>query len=221
MTSKSFLFVLPFMLCASAHADMISVDWKSADMRSAVGTLMGSLVTVTTSEDAEFTELFQPFNQDNWQAEMPLPDDTNLLGVGNANAGDSQTFVIEEPLTDVLMYIENFDSNSVAVISVEGSSLDGIDLLTGSPSITLEDISMDSGSLLTANMTSDGEGDAILQFFGSIRSISLDYSAGDGANGVFYTLAMPMTQAVPEPSMQLSLLLGLGFVLSAWRRSRK
>ena len=221
MTSKSLCLALPLILCASVHAEMMSVDWKSAEMRSAVGTLMDSMVTVTTSEDSKFTELFQPFNEDNWQAEMPLPNDTKLLGVGNANAGDSQTFVIQEPLMDVLMYIENFDSNSIATISVEGTELDGIDLLSGSPSITLEDISMDSGSLLTANMTSDGEGDAILKFYGSIRSISLDYMAGDGANGVFYTLAMPtMSQPVPEPSTGLGLLLAFGIVLHAVRKRK-
>lgn len=220
MTSKPFYLVLPFVLCACVQAETISVDWKSAEMRSAVGSLMDSAVTATTSQNAEFTELFQPFNLDNWQAEMPLRNGTNLLGVGNANAGDSQTFVIEPPLFDVLMYIENFDSNSIAAISVEGTVLDGIDLLSNSPSITLEDVSLDAGSLLTANMTSDGEGDAVLQFFGSIRSISLDYTAGDGANGVFYTLAMPVTQILPEPSTHISLLLAMGIVLMVARIRR-
>lgn len=218
MSRKLSCFVLSLAVCGVVQADMIPVEWKSAEMRSAVGSLMGSIVTATTSEDAGFTERFQPFSVDNWQADMALPNDTELLGVGNANAGDSQTFVIEEPLMDVVMYIENFDSNSVATISVEGTGLDGIDLATSSPSITLEDVTMASGSLLTANMTSDGEGDAVLKFMGSIRSISLDYTAGDGANGVFYTLAMPMSQAVPEPANSWSVLLALLSFLAVIRR---
>lgn len=192
MKSSTFRLALILSLVGSSlYGGMITVDWTTAGSRSATGMLDGTTLAVATSQDAEFTLAFQPFNAANWQTEAPLPQNTSLLGVANANTGDSHTFVFTEPQQDLMMYIENFDSNSEAAITVEGMDLSGVKLYAGSPSISLESMDMSTATLRTANGTSDGEGDAILMFMGVVRSVSLDYLAGDGANGVFYTLAVP------------------------------
>ncbi len=198
---------------SSVFGGMITVDWTSAGSRSAIGTLDGTTLAVATSQDAEFTLAFQPFDEANWQTDAPLAQNTELLGVANANTGDSHTFVFTEPQHNLMMYIENFDSSSEAAITVEGMDLGGVELYAGSPSISLEAMGMSTATLRTANETSDGEGDAILMFMGAVRSVSLDYLSGNGANGVFYTLA------VPEPTASKLGLLGLAVAL-AFRRRR-
>lgn len=206
--------VVALTACAFACAET-SVDWTSVDARSAVGTLKGSVVVVATSEESLFAETFRTLGAADWQADIPAPDGIEMLGVGDANEGDTHTFVFTEPMTDVMMFIENFDSSSGATISFEGSELGGISLMSGSPSMTFEAIDTTSGMLETSNATSDGEGDAILKFTGDIRSISFDYASGDGSNGVFYTFA------VPEPSAALPLIIGLLLLVPLRRPGRR
>jgi len=197
--------------CASAAS--IELDWISQQQRSAVGSLDDVFVTAATSSDAQFLSIVGGrFAGTPWNTGRPLSAAAEGLVVSDANPGDTHTFVFTQPMPDLLFYIENFDSNSSATVTTEGAGT--VSLLEGSPSISFSATSNQSGVLSTSNTTFNGEGDVILSLRGDVESISLDFSSGDGSNGVFYTFAV-----APEPSGLIMILAGT-VLLGTLRRRR-
>ena len=206
--------------CAEIHADTIEGDWTSFTASTAVGVLDGTTIMGTASADAPFfgiaeDQRFWPFGEGGWDAGFPLSIDTRAMTATNVNAGDSHEFAFASAIESPSLYIENFDSNSIATITAFGS--DSISLLSGSPSISFAADSATTGILQTSNPTFNGEGDAIIFLEGPVTGVRLDYSGGDGANGVFYGFALVDTAAVPEPAGDLMLILA-GVSLLALRR---
>ena len=111
-----------------------------------------------------------------------LDPDALALTTTNVNAGDEQSFDFDVPWEGGYFYIENFDSSSLATITVEGGS---IDLLAASPSISYAGTTVSSGVLSTSNDGFDGEGDAVFAIEGDVTSIKISYDGGEGANGIF------------------------------------
>ena len=202
------------LLPGSLLGNTIVTDWTSIENRSAVGILNGVVVTAATSSDSEFLTIDDTrFTSAVWQTELPM-EGADMIMASDVNAGDTHTFVFVEPFENLLFYIESFDSGSDAVVTVGGAGT--VQLLHGSPSISLSPISPSVVSLSSANPGFDGEGDAILSVTGSIESLSMDFVAGDGANEVFYTLALNVPESVPPMTV-----LGLAPVLVATVRKRR
>ncbi len=208
-----FIALLGIGVQKHGYSANIELDWISQQQRSAVGRLDDVFVTAATSSEAQFLSVVGGrFSGTAWNTERPLSADAEGLVVSDANPGDTHTFVFTQPIPDLLFYVENFDSNSSATITAEGTG--SFSLLEGSPSISYSATSDRSGVLSTSNSTFNGEGDLVLSLQGSVESISLDFSSGDGQNGVFYTFAI-----APEPS-GIALLL-LGTVLLGTLRGRR
>lgn len=184
----------------------VELDWIFQQQRSAVGNLDGVLITAATSADAQFVSIINGrFQGDEWNTGRALSVDAEALVVSDANPGDTHTFIFTQTVPDLLLYVENFDSNSLATVTAEGTG--SLSLLEGSASISFAATSGRSGILSTSNVDSDGEGDLIISLEGPLDSVSFDFTSGDGQNGVFYTFAV----AIPEPGGLGSL--GLGSIL--------
>ncbi len=186
-----------------AHAMTIEGDWTAYTESSATGVLDGTLITGTAGPDGPFfgiaeDQRFWPFGQGGWDASFWMSMDTRAIIAVNVNDGDWHEFEFAAPIDSPSLYIENFDSNSIATITATGS--DSISLLSGSPSISFEPSSSTVGLLQTSNPTFNGEGDAIIFLEGPVTGVRIDYSGGDGANGVFYGFGLVDTSFVPEPS---------------------
>ena len=98
---------------------------------------------------------------------------------------------------------------------------EAVTLVDASSSISFDSVAGDDGvvgKLTTSNAGYDGEGDAAFLVVGDISGIRVDYTAGEGAIGVFYTFAEPC--AVPEPTSLLVMagLFGIGCVVRIARR---
>lgn len=204
------LFVMASHVCT---AETMETDWIVQQSRSAIGQLGGGLITAAASSDAEFVGLSEgSFSGEQWDTGSELSAMAEALVVGDANPGDTHTFVFTESLSNVHLYIENFDSSSVASVTLEGTG--PLSLFASSPSVTYSPTDSNSGVLTTSNASSDGEGDLILMLGGSPESLSIDFTSGDGQNGVFYTFAVP----IPEPSSSGLLVVGLIGVMMLRRR---
>lgn len=118
------------------------------------------------------------------------------------------------------MYIENFDSSSMASITFAGAI--GTSLIDASPSISFDVLGPEIASLTTSNTSFNGEGDAAIKLNGPVNEITVDYSNGDGANGIFYTFAAPEANAVPEPTsaMIIAGLFSLGAAFLCLKKRR-
>lgn len=190
--------------------------WSSIDPTNliAFGEVDGIGVTATTNADAPFsviaTDRFSVGGA--WDADgLPLPSTAQGLGTIPVNGGDSQQFDFDVPWLDGYFYIENFDSSSLATISVTGGAT--MSLAAASASITF---SPADGQLATSNATFNGEGDAVIKFDGAVESILIEYDQGEQANGIFYGFAFDDDDggdgpteppAIPEPA---SILVWLG-----------
>lgn len=202
-------------------AEVISNTWSAVlepPTTTAIGDLNGISISATTTSTAPFTGLIQErFSGTAWQTDNPLEGAVSGLIASDVNAGDQQIFTMSSPLETGLLYIENFDSLSVANITLTGDSPQ-LSLLSGSVSISYTPLTDNSGTLASTNALADGEGDAILQLGGNIDSITLDYTNGEGANGVFYAFALD-TASVPEPtSILLAAILPAALLIKRKRR---
>ena len=84
-----------------------------------------------------------------WDGSMPLGDDALGLVVSSVNAGDWQNFSFSSPLLDgTVMYIENFDSSSIALMTFTGAT--GTTLVDASQSIAYAGIG-EYGLMVTSN----------------------------------------------------------------------
>lgn len=179
--------------------------WSSVAETSATGSVSGIGIQATTSPTAPFAGLAtHRFAHTNvpcggWNADgFELDPSATALTTTSVNGGDFQQFDFDATWANGLFYIENFDSNSRAMIMVTGGAQ--LELVAASPSISFDAA---TSTLESSNVGFDGEGDAVLRFLGNVDSVRLDYKAGLGANGVFYTFAdgQPVsTGAVPEPT---------------------
>ena len=183
----------------------------------ASGTLNSVGWTATTTASSPFVGINLPSGT--WDLGTAIPSDALFLAAGDVNAGDTQTFVFDQPVNDILFYVENFDSNSAANIVSDGN----IALVSATADITFTPATSTSATLATTNAGFDGVGDAILQFSGPTSYIQFDFTNGIGANGVFYGFAGNQNSInvtpVPEPSAFMALALcGVGI---AYVRRRK
>lgn len=212
----STIAILASLCVASiAKAETITTtQWQVVEDRSVIGTLGDVFVAAAASERSPFGDISSGrFTGENWQAGMDLPSTAMSVSAFDANEGDSHVFIFSEAMSQVRLYIENFDSSSIAEVSLLGTGT--LRLLSESPSISFVETSPTSGKLTTSNATSNGEGDLVVELTGEIQSLAIDYVAGDGANGIFYTLA------VSEPSGTWAFPLGFATLLCGLRRSSR
>lgn len=230
MKPTKFLTLAVGLLLAIAASCSASVGdtatWTSWEATSAAGMLNGVNITATTNSEAPFVGIagnhFGAFDGEcgSWDGsdEYALDHDVEGLIASNVNKGDYQEFTFSSAFTNGLLYIENFDSRSKANIKVTGAT--SIALVDASESITFDVKSGNGGVLASSNRGYDGEGDLVLALTGDVTSIRIDYTRGEGANGVFYTFAQACP--VPEPTSALVMagLFGLGGLLYIRRKKK-
>lgn len=214
-----FVSILAVAVVATfSHAG--TIDWTATSETHAFGTLDGVGISAVSPFTAPFIGVAnQRFAADGaWDAAFALPRSATALVTSKVNGGDFQEFAFDEPLSEGLFYIENFDSDSVARITAKGA--DVFELTSGSPSISFSSLSDEIGTLRTSNSSYNGEGDAVLFFEGEVTGIRVEYFNGQGDNGIFYGFATQTVQALPEPaaSSMVQLLALLPLML---RRSRR
>lgn len=204
---------------ATANAAVSPAIWTANTASSAHGCLTCSGINISATSTAQIVGLSPgQFGPSLWDGSMPLSAaDVGLTVLAEVNT--YQTFTFDSPLVDgTLMYIENFDSSSLAEINVVGGTLTLVD---ASPSISLiPGTGMTNDFLQSSNPGYNGEGDAVLMLSGDVTAISIGYHETTGANGVFYTFAEPC--AVPEPTsaMVMAGLFGLGGLVYVRRRKQ-
>lgn len=205
MLRTIFVALTAVLVSNSAFAATVASTWTEFSETAAVGDIDGISISATSSPTSPLigfsTDRFD--TEGGWDATLPLDREVAGLVASDVNAGDQQVFEFASAIGSGMLYIENFDSNSVATITAAGDDTDLL-LVTGSPSIDFESSSPGSGVLSTSNPDSNGEGDAVLQFNGNVTGITVNYSAGDGSNGIFYAFAV-----VPEPNSSSLCLMGL------------
>lgn len=205
---------------ATAEAAVSPAIWATDTASSAHGCLTCSGINITATSTAPIVGLSPgQFGPSLWDGSMPLTAaDVGLTVLAQVNT--YQTFTFDSPLVGgTLMYIENFDSNSLAELNVVGGTATLVD---ASPSIGFAAGAAANGNdlLSTTNGSFNGEGDAVLMLSGGVTAVSIGYLQSDGANGVFYTFAEPC--AVPEPTsaMVMAGLFGIGGLIYVRRRKQ-
>lgn len=211
---------------ASSHAAAVSstATWSSFTSTSATGDLSGVTISASTTASSEFLGFTNNHFGvggvcGSWDGSMGLDHSDIGLIASNANGGDVHKFSFSSALTDGLFYIENFDSNSAAIITVHGAT--SVTLVDNSASIAYTSTGAGAGQLVTSNPGFNGEGDAALRFTGNVTGIEVAFSSGEGANGIIYTFAEP--NAVPEPTSLLVMasLFALGGLVCARRKKQQ
>gem|GEM_PF-2623738 len=222
MNSKLMLATLAIVSCCfSVQAAVTPGTWGTYTTTTAMGTVDGIAVNATTTSSSPIVGLSNKHLGKHWDAAYPLNDSVLALTVAQNNSGDTITFSFGSALQDgTLLYIENFDSNSAATINAAGATNIAV-LSTSMVNYVATNGSM--GTLASTNSGYDGNGDIALVLDGGVTSVTLDYTGGDGANGVFYAFAAPEPQAIPEPTSMLVMagLFGLGGALSYYRRKKQ
>lgn len=197
-----FIFaVATFAFPTVAAAETTGGVWTGQSSSLAFGLLDGVSLSATSSGGAKFAGIVPRthFTGRNWQGGLSFPEETDSLVAVPVNAGTHHTFRFAEPIEEGMLLIENFDSSSIAKITASGKdSL--LELVSASDSISFSSMSDAVGMLETSNPTYNGEGDAVILFSGAVTGLNLEYSAGSGANGVFYGFAKGTAQSVPEPA---------------------
>jgi len=198
------LVLLHISETVSGGATCGTADWHTFTATTAEGAIGDVGITVRSSASSPIIGLVgnhfglgDPCGS--WDGTMPLDHADTGVVASYVNAGDFQEFLFSSALDETFFYIENFDSSSIADITIVGAT--EIALVDASSSISFTSSIGDDGvggTLATSNTGYDGEGDAVLHIKGDVSSIRLDYTSGEGANGVFYTFAEPC--AVPEPT---------------------
>ena len=216
--TKFALFAALTFASSTANAASIATTWTSVAGTTGAGVLNGIDITATSSATSLFVtplEANRFIAGGGWDAVGYELQATDMAIVASeVNAGDSQHFSFSSSFSG-LLYIENFDSSSIATVTANGAN--SLRLLASSPSVSFESSGADSGTLSSSNTLFNGEGDAVIGFFGPVTSITLDYTGGEQANGVMYTFAINN----PEPSSaMLGLMAGLG-LLSLVRQRRR
>ncbi len=224
MSRGIYVFIFAFVTFAFptiASAESIGGVWTGESPSLAFGLLDGISLSATSSGGADFAGIVPRthFTGRNWQGGLTFPEETASLVAVPVNAGAVHSFRFAEPIEEAMLLIENFDSNSVATISATGDGL--LELVSASDSISFSSQSDGVGVLRTSNPTFNGEGDAVILFSGAVTGLNLEYSAGDGANGVFYGFAQGAVQSVPEPESTMMLAFAVALMPLSLRRRRK
>lgn len=210
-TMRAFCAVLmSAFLASAAHASVTVTEtavWEEFSSVRAKGSLGGIEIRARTTPSSEFVGFsgnhFAEFDGEcgEWDGMSFLDHSVQGLVTSNVNAGDFQEFSFSSPLTNGLFYVENFDSNSMAMLTATGAT--SITVVDASSSISYDSTGADTGKLSTSNSGFDGEGDVIFLIEGDVSNIRLDYTGGDGANGILYTFANGTACPVPEPTSLL------------------
>ena len=110
---------ISILFAASATAGLtVSGVANSVTPITASGTLDGIGWTATTTATSAFVGINLPTGT--WDLGTTLPVNALFLAAGDVNAGDTQTFVFEQPVEDICFFVENFDSSSAANIVTDG-----------------------------------------------------------------------------------------------------
>lgn len=190
------------ILAAPATADLILGTANSVTAVTATGELNGVNWTATTTSTAPFLGI--NLGSGVWDLPTPIESGSLFLGTNFVNAGDTQTFTFDQPVTNLSFYVENFDSGSIASVVTDGIFTS----VESTPNITFLPSTASTALLANTNMNFDGVGDLIMKISGRITYVQFDYAAGEQANGVFYGFAVDNlnSAAVPEPSAFVCLL---------------
>lgn len=189
----------------SARADFIVTDWTSFTSSSATGTLGGATITGTILSGAPFVGVgIGSFAPPVWEAEEPLTPAAEGISLQPVNPGADHIFTFSNPFPYVRFYIDNFDSASDAIITVDGAS--SVSLLGASSPLTYTPLSTTSGRLVTSYNGFNNHGSAVFEILGAVHSVRLQYTGGIQDNGITYTFAI---SAIPEPTSLISVGLGL------------
>jgi len=224
MNRQTYFFILAivtFNFPNIVSAESTGGVWTGQSSNLAFGSLDGVSLSATSSGGAEFAGIVPNahFTGRNWQGGLLVPEETDSLVAVPVNAGTTHSFEFATPIEEAMLLIENFDSSSVARISAGGDAF--IELISASESISFSSLADGIGVLQTSNPTFNGEGDAVILFSGEVTGLTLEYSAGDGANGVFYGFAKGTAQAVPEPATSMLGRFAVALIPLAYRRRRK
>lgn len=175
-------------------AGTVVIDWLEITPASATGTIGDIRVRAETTPNAPFVQAIENgFSRPNWNADFELAPEVAALVTKSANAGEVQTFQFDPPIVDPLFYIENLDSHTEALLTVENAV---IELISRSPSVVVKQRDDFSKAVVSSsNQSFDGEGDLILRLVGEVSSVRMAYYRGIGDNGVLYGFAI---QNAPE-----------------------
>lgn len=189
----------------NARADLIATDWTSFTSNSVTGSLGGTTVTGAILSGAPFQGIYSGnFGPPIWEAAEPLSPSAEGISLIPVNPGADHIFSFSDPLSYVRFYINNFDSASDAIITVDGAS--SISMLSASSPLTYTPLSTTSGRLVTSYSGFNNHGSSVFEIAGTVRSVRVQYTGGIQNNGIDYTFA---THAVPEPSSLITASLGL------------
>lgn len=217
--STSLLVILTLFVAKAPASVVITGTASASNATAAYGELNGVDWTAITFDSSPFIGINHTMGN-RWDAGLPLAENSLFVTADNVNAGDFQLFRFAEAVENLMFYVENFDTGSVANIHSDAE----ISVLVAGDGMSYASTAANSGTLSTSNTTSNGVGDVILQLSGPTTYISFDYTAGGEANGIFYgfaqTVAPTAATAVPEPSSFLFLLI-TGSGLAYLHRRRK
>ena len=125
MTRKTtWLACLALLVVSPLHAETIVSTWSSVSDTSALGELNGVTIFATTSGTSTFSgPVLGRFDGDaDWGAGFPLGESAEALVASDVNGLDGQLFQFAAPISNARLYIENFDSSSSALVSVNGTA---------------------------------------------------------------------------------------------------
>lgn len=215
-------FFVGLIIMAISHGSVcygnLVTDWMSFNSNAALGNLNGVTVTGTRNAGGPFIGIINSggFSSPGaWNAPMPLPQSAEGIFMGPVNAGADHVFSFSSPLSQVLFYVENFDSFSDAVLTAQGAT--SLAMVAASQNMFFNPISPSSGRLFTNYGGFNGQADAVVQISGSVQSLRLQYTNGIQNNGIVYTFAV-----VPEPgSLALVSVCSMFFIRPRSEANRK
>lgn len=214
--------------CSSAFGGIAPGTWDVVESATlAYGSIDGIKITATSNDAAPFIGIdshrFANVNIPcgGWNIDSYSLDLSALaLTTSYVNGGDAQRFDFDAPWAGGYFYIENFDSSSSAKITVTGGAT--LEILAGSQSISFASINDSMGEMTSSNAGFNGEGDAVFRLNGPVTSVTVDYSAGEQANGIFYGFASDTPMGtIPEPASFVVWGCLIGILVVAKRRFQR
>lgn len=176
-----------------AAAQTTFTDWTYISSTTVTGALQGRTITGAIRSGGYFDAIYTNRFTDSTGSGVESID------LRFVEAGSDHIFDFSSPFNILRFYVDNFDSNSEAVITAAGAT--SISLVSASPSMSFTPSTGSTGVLDTTNTSFNGEGQAVLEITGNIQSVRMQYTSGHGDNGISYTFsAQDAGAAVPEPS---------------------
>ena len=190
--------------CIESPELFAATDWTEFDSNSANGILDGIAVTASRTAGGAFTGISTSSfcNTGSWDTSLQLDCSAEGISMQPINSGAVHEFTFGSSLPSVLLYIENFDSFSDAMISSPGAN--NISLVASTDNIFYESSGGTTGRIFTTFGGFSGFADAVLKFDGNIESVELQYTNGIQNNGIVYTLVTPVKKLIEVSSTDKS-----------------